>query len=147
MMPRLAVYDDLASAAALLDDAGLRGWTAASLAEARPDRRLWLSGPIGRPAGVALAQWLLDEGEILAVAVEPTVRRRGVGRRLLEALIDDLTAAGVRRIFLEVRAQNGGARALYRAVGFTAVGRRVGFYGDDDAVIMARPIDGDGTED
>ena len=138
MVPRSAEHQDLEPSAALLMRAGIAGWDAAALADsaARSDRRVMVSGPKGAPTGVAVAGWVLDEGELFAVAVDEAVRRRGLGRALVESVMRAAEEAGVARMHLEVRSRNGGAIALYRALSFEEVGRRARFYGDEDAVLM-----------
>ena len=95
----------------------------------------------GRLAGFAVARLLPpDEVEILNVATDPAVRRRGVGSALLQAL---LKLPG-RVLFLEVRESNVAARALYRSAGFSEGGRRKKYYpglgitteSREDAVVM-----------
>lgn len=85
---------------------------------------------------------LADEAEILTVGVVPAARRRGVGRRLLTALLDAAAGAGAADVYLEVRVDNDGAQALYSAEGFAEVGRRPGYYenGRVDAVVMHRAL-------
>ena len=140
MDPRPAENVDVADAAALLDAEGISGWSARALAEActRADRFVAVVGPRGAPFGVAVAGWVLDEAELLAVAVARPFRRRGAGRALLITVVQATAQAGVSRLHLEVRARNDAAIALYRHVGFIVTGRRPRFYGDDDAVVMTR---------
>lgn len=78
-------------------------------------------------AGFTLSRHFLDEEELLLIAVSPDARRRGVGRKLLDALIASARGRGISRIFLEMREGNP-AESLYRAVGFEPVGRRPGYY-------------------
>ncbi len=89
--------------------------------------------------------WLLPppEAEIATLAVQPAHRRQGIGRALLQQALEYACAQGpVQRVFLEVRADNTAAQALYRAFGFAVVGRRRGYYrtpqGRVDALIMRR---------
>jgi ribosomal-protein-alanine N-acetyltransferase len=93
----------------------------------------------GTVAGFAVASLLEPQGELETIAVAADGQRRGMGRRLMEALAEELKAAGVRRIFLEARASNGAAEGLYRALGFSETGRRRGYYADpvEDAVLMS----------
>jgi ribosomal-protein-alanine acetyltransferase len=65
-----------------------------------------------------------DEHEILNLAVDPSARRQGVARALLSNFLERAKGAA----FLEVRASNSAALALYRAAGFTMAGERKGYY-------------------
>jgi len=98
------------------------------------------------PAGFALARMAADEAEILTLCTRPSARRRGVGRQLVTALAQRLRTAGAAALFLEVDADNDAALALYRGLGFSAVGERRGYYGGSgesggDAVIMRRDLE------
>lgn len=94
----------------------------------------------GAVAGYAVGTVAADEGEILNLAVEQASRRRGIGRALLERLIEELETAGARSLFLEVRASNEAAIGLYQSKGFRIFGRRKGYYAEprEDAVTMVR---------
>ena len=96
----------------------------------------------GAIAGFVLARAVLDEAEVLEIAVAPAHRRRGLARDLLRALDAVLAAQGVATLHLEVRRANAGARALYDAVGFEVSGERRGYYSEppDDAVLMSRAV-------
>lgn len=78
------------------------------------------------------------EADVQTIAVSPDVRRMGLGRVLMHALIRTARAAAVRDVFLEVRADNDGAQELYRSLGFEAIGVRPGYYQPDDvdAIVM-----------
>ena len=79
--------------------------------------------------------------EIERVGVLPAQRSHGVGARLVREAIAALTNRGAREIWLEVRAGNGAARALYRKCGFEESGVRRGYYDDgEDAILMRREI-------
>ena len=79
---------------------------------------------------------VLDEVQVLSLAVDPPWRRRGVGRRLLDEYLSELRGEGVQRVSLEVRASNGPAQELYRALGLHREGERPRYYGDgEDALI------------
>ena len=83
---------------------------------------------VAEVSGFALGRVVLDEAELLTVAVEPEVRRQGVGARLLAAFDGEARARGAVRAFLEVAADNGPARALYARAGWRKTGRRNGYY-------------------
>jgi ribosomal-protein-alanine N-acetyltransferase len=86
--------------------------------------------------------WLMaDEAHITTFAVHPAWRRRGIGDRLLLALLDIALERGAREATLEVRLSNLPARKLYEKFGFRPVGLRPRYYTDDneDALIMTTP--------
>jgi ribosomal-protein-alanine N-acetyltransferase len=82
----------------------------------------------------------VDEAHFTNIAVHPRAQRRGLGRRLLRALLDLARAEGCLSATLEVRPSNTAARALYEGEGFTAAAIRPRYYTDDgeDALILWR---------
>jgi len=78
---------------------------------------------------------LPPEAEILTFAVDPDFRRQGHGRKLLTAVFALLRDAGVESAFLEVRADNHAARALYGSAGFVEAGRRTGYHSGEEVVM------------
>jgi ribosomal-protein-alanine N-acetyltransferase len=88
---------------------------------------------IGRGQGIDGYVVFHEEGHILSMAVRAGQRRKGLGRRLFAHTLERLQ----NRPWLEVRSKNRGAIAFYKKMEMKAVGRRPGYYGDDDAVIMA----------
>ena len=88
-------------------------------------------------AGYAVASYVGEVAEVHRVAVEEGQRRRGLGRRLLTALIEEARQRRCTRMLLEVAADDTGARALYAGAGFVAIARRSGYYGGrTDALVM-----------
>ena len=87
--------------------------------------------------GFIVARALAPEWEIENVAVAPEWRGRGIGSLLVMAVLRQAKSRSVASIFLEVRASNGAARALYTRCGFTQIGCRRGYYSnpDEDAVL------------
>ena len=73
-----------------------------------------------------------------SVTITPEHRGQGAGRALLTHALAALKAEGAALCFLEVRAHNTPALALYAALGFEAVGRRKNFYKNppEDALVM-----------
>ena len=83
--------------------------------------------------------WVVhDEVHVLNIAAHPTLRRRGVGRRLMVEAIERGRRGGAALVTLEVRRSNFPALALYQDLGFRAVGVRPNYYVDEgeDAVVM-----------
>jgi ribosomal-protein-alanine N-acetyltransferase len=90
---------------------------------------------VGTPAqtvGFVLAQLAADEAEILTVGVDKAWQRRGIGRRLVEALCRAARKAEARSLYLEVAPDNTAALALYKGFGFTESGRRKSYYARPD---------------
>jgi len=83
---------------------------------------------------------ILDEGHITNAAVSPGRRRRGVARKLVEALIGYARENGLCLLTLEVRRSNEAAIALYGGLGFVPVGVRPGYYRRpaEDAILMTK---------
>lgn len=92
----------------------------------------------GEVAGYAGLWQILDEGHITNVAVAPKFRRRGIAAAILETLLAESRACGIRAFTLEVRASNTAAQELYGKFGFRSAGQRPGYYEDNKeaAVIM-----------
>jgi ribosomal-protein-alanine N-acetyltransferase len=76
------------------------------------------------------------DAHIMNLAVVPASRRQGLASRLLLALIDEALGLGASHLTLELRASNEPARTLYERFGFTPVGLRPRYYGDEDALVM-----------
>lgn len=97
-----------------------------------------------RPVGFMLTRTVLDEAEILTVAVSPAWRGLGVGRDLVLRTLRDLAHAGTVSVFLEVDAENTPARRLYEGSGFRQVGVRRGYYsaspGAGTALVLRRDL-------
>lgn len=92
------------------------------------------------PAGFVLWRVVAGEAEILSIAVLPPWRHLGLGGRLLGAALTASAATGAEAMFLEVAVNNGAAQSLYGRTGFSVVGRRRGYYGDTDALVMRRDL-------
>ncbi len=95
----------------------------------------------GQAAGFALSRGVLDEAELLLLAVQPDHRRFGIGRMLLDAVASEARSRGATRLHLEMRDGNPAA-ILYERAGFHEIGRRKRYYrGHDgssfDAITLA----------
>ena len=94
---------------------------------------LVVNGSVSSYIGLKL---ISDEAHVMTIAVRPEHRRQGFARTLVEAALADPAAADARRVHLEVRPSNVGARALYGSLGFVQTGLRPAYYGDEDALLM-----------
>lgn len=86
--------------------------------------------------------WNVGSGDITNIAVCESYRRRGIGGRLIEAVIDSAEKMELPNLTLEVRKSNTAARKLYEKYGFEEIGIRKRYYRDnnEDAIIMSRPV-------
>ena len=96
-----------------------------------------------------VCRWLVgDEMHVLNLAVDPDQRRAGIGRLLVEHVLRDAAANGVRLITLEVRRGNDAGVALYGRFGFAETGVRRNYYGrGEDALVMSLTMAPDACDD
>lgn len=99
-------------------------------------------------AGYIIAFSIGPDAEVLNVAVDPAYRGRGLAGEMLDSVLIQLGAGGVRTAFLEVRESNRAARRLYGSRGFKEIGRRRNYYRRpvEDALVMRRLLDAAGDE-
>lgn len=119
-------------------------WSEKSIAsELNNPLALWLVAVEGDSVvGYIGSQTVLDESDMMNVAVHPDCRRRGVAEALVTALSDALKARGSVSLTLEVRASNEPAKALYEKLGFALAGRRPNYYRNpkEDALILRKML-------
>ncbi len=104
------------------------------------DRFLAVGAARGTELGGYVTAYSIEgEAEIVNVAVRSDLRGRGLGARLMRFFLERARAAGMTRVFLEVRAGNVAALALYARAGFVRAGARKRYYADsgEDALILA----------
>jgi [ribosomal protein S18]-alanine N-acetyltransferase len=105
-----------------------------------PYSRIRLARVASDPVAVVgyVCRWITSgEMHILNVAVHPRWRRRAVGHRLIEDILDEARRSSLERATLEVRRHNRPAIALYESFGFEEVGTRRNYYGPgEDARLM-----------
>ena len=95
----------------------------------------------GQVAGYLCLTVLLDEAEILDVAVNPVLQRGGIGASLLAWACDEARRRGATVLRLEVRATSSPAIALYERFGFVRSGLRKAYYENNiDALLMDRKL-------
>lgn len=119
-------------------------WTAAQLASEHDQGGGWQfvaeAGASGRVCGFVCGRSYAGEGELLKIAVGLEYRRQGIAVQLLAHALRYLAEQGVECCFLELRAGNLPALALYERFGFRRVGLRKGYYASslEDAILMKR---------
>lgn len=91
-------------------------------------------------AGYIGSQTVLDETDMMNVAVHPDYRRKGIAEALVTELVKALKERGSRCLTLEVRASNDPAKLLYGKLGFAQIGRRPNYYRNprEDALILRK---------
>jgi ribosomal-protein-alanine N-acetyltransferase len=92
--------------------------------------------------GFLVARHLAPEWELENIVVAPSARQKGIGARLLDALLSKAKATNSAAVFLEVRESNAAARALYAKAGFEQTGRRKSYYVNplEDAILYRHNI-------
>ncbi len=129
---RLATADDADACAHIHGLSFLRGWSApefeAMLADAQVAGHLLVQAGNGQADGFVLSRLAADQAEILSIALLPDLRGRRLAGGLLRRHMAQLDTFGIRKLFLEVNADNAAALALYRACRFVQVGSRKGYY-------------------
>lgn len=95
--------------------------------------------------GFSVVMPILNEWHLLNLCVDPKKQRRGIGRLLLEYMIEQAGKSDINSLWLEVREGNEAARRLYAAYGFEQVGVRKAYYpakqGREDALVLTRTLD------
>ena len=113
-------------------------WATELGAAQRPGLGIWLEEQL---AAMACGWLILEELHITLVAVDPSQRRRGLGQRVLEALLAEGRSRGAERATLEVASGNQAAIRLYSRAGFQKAGCRRGYYRNgEDALIQWRKL-------
>ena len=117
-------------------------WSEKSVAsELENDLACWLVAvEEDRVAGYVGSQTVMDETDMMNIAVHPDFRRKGIAEELVNALVHHLRNRGSRCLTLEVRASNEPARMLYEKLGFSQIGRRPNYYRNprEDALILRK---------
>jgi ribosomal-protein-alanine N-acetyltransferase len=149
---RRALASDVEALCALEAESSPHPWSEgqlrAEVLRAPPDAVLVLEGRAGRGGtGTRIHAYVafrvvLDELHVLNVAVLPELRRRGLARWLLEFALGRAARAGARHVWLEARAGNAPALALYAALGFERRGLRRDYYRKpaEDAILLGREL-------
>jgi ribosomal-protein-alanine N-acetyltransferase len=100
----------------------------------------WVCEEQGKLLGYCLASVAVGEAHILNISVDPGEQKQGVGRKMLEHIIESVRGK-VETVFLEVRPSNVAAIGLYESIGFNEIGIRKDYYpaenGREDAIMLA----------
>ena len=142
---KLAASDVPAVFAILQESPEAALWSSESLLQlASADPAAWVVELSAVLVGFLIGRIAADEFEILNMAVSRAHRRSGIGSRLLESALEFSRTVGSARAYLEVRASNGPALALYKRHGFTECGRRAEYYRDplEDALLLCLRLGG-----
>lgn len=119
-------------------------WSEASVATEleNPVSRWFVAVENGAVRGYIGSHQVLEEAEVMNLAVDPTQRRRGIGETLLRYLCGVLRDIGADYLLLEVRESNAPARTLYEKVGFYPIGRRPRYYQnpEETGIIMRKEL-------
>ena len=117
-------------------------WSERSIASELDNKlAFWLVATEGETvAGYIGSQTVMDETDMMNVAVHPDFRRRGIAEALVTGLVEELRNKGSHCLTLEVRATNVPAIALYEKLGFSEIGRRKNYYRNprEDALILRK---------
>ena len=120
-------------------------WSERSVAaELENPLSLWLVALLGRTVvGYVGSQSVMEQADMMNIAVNPDYRRQGIAESLIERLVSELKDKQVSSLTLEVRASNAPAIALYRKLGFIQVGKRPNYYRNprEDALILRKEWD------
>ncbi len=91
-----------------------------------------------RPAGFCMLSIGDGVGEVVAVAVDPLWQGRGIGRQLMQAIVEDARGMGIRLLVLKTATRNLSAQGLFRRIGFEETGREAGYYAGGQTAIGMR---------
>lgn len=122
--------EDIAQVAALEQACFSDPWPQSVLAhELENELSLWLVAKQGGEIlGYVGSQSVLDEADMMNLAVRETARRQGIAKALVSVLCRKLSEKGVQSLTLEVRDSNEPAIRLYEALGFIQAGKRPNYY-------------------
>lgn len=121
-------------------------WNARQMASmiALPSVAIYTATTNNSMVGFAITRTIVDECELLLIAVDPAHRRKGIAVQLIDRLTTDARSAAITKLFLEMRDGNGAER-LYGRQGFEQIGRRINYYRGSnselyDAITFAKSL-------
>ncbi|MBP9216539.1 MAG: ribosomal protein S18-alanine N-acetyltransferase [Agitococcus sp.] len=138
---RLMTTADISAVCAIEQQVQYAPWTPKLFSDSLERHLCWVAQKNQQVVGFFVVQFIVDEAHLLNIAVDPTQQKQGIGRVLLDNVQQQAIAKKANTIFLELRATNQRALALYQMAGFNEIGLRKNYYpaaqGKEDAVIMA----------
>ena len=118
-----------------------RPWSEAQIRGEMENGSFFVQDVGGEAGGYVFFRTAADEMEITNIAVAPEKRRLGIGSGLLKRAMGEGKKKGVKKVFLEVRTADSGARSLYAALGFRRMSERRAYYGKgEDALVLYHEI-------
>lgn len=90
--------------------------------------------------GFAGIKFIADEADIMNIVTKKTFRNQGIGKLLLENLIQLSKSLNLTSITLEVNEENAPAIHLYKKFGFEILGIRKNYYKNADGIIMTKKL-------
>ena len=141
LLLRPLVFDDRHVMEPVEQAAHQHPWSVALLAQSFSERNIsvgaWREEQL---LGYFIADTMLDESTLLNICVHPCHQGRGVGGELLHYYLEQCALRHIKYHYLEVRASNQAAQALYARYGYVVSGRRRDYYptpcGYEDAILM-----------
>ncbi len=137
---------DLESVSALARRADPFGWTMRNLQDGLAAGYVMTAALAGgQIVGYSVLMTVIDEAELLEIAVDPDAQGQGFGKALLAHTLTLARESAARLVHLEVRVTNTRARKMYTSAGFSEVGRRRNYYptadGREDAILMRKTLE------
>ena len=121
---------------------GTEAWSEKSVASELENKlALWIvADDDGKVLGYVGSQTVMEETDMMNIAVHPDCRKQGIATGLIVGLIGALKLQGSHSLTLEVRASNAPAITLYEKLGFLQVGLRKNYYRNpkEDALILRK---------
>ncbi|MGN1481744.1 ribosomal protein S18-alanine N-acetyltransferase [Porcipelethomonas sp.] len=148
MMPKADIikcgFSELEEIAEIEKECIPGGWSEKAFGEWLENKNTILLGAVldGKIIGFANGAWVIDEGELLNIAVKKEYRKQGIAGLLYEKLEKFFLEQGVTAVFLEVREHNVPAVSFYEKNGFEKTGLRKNYYRNpaDNAILMKKNI-------
>ena len=137
-------YDDIAMISQMEREYFGQPWSESSIATyAEKGNTIFVVARRGQEVvGYIAILCILDEGNLVSIAVQKECREMGIATELLDIAYERAAERGVASIHLEVRESNGAAIRLYEKEGFAQIGRRKRFYSkpEEDALLYLKEL-------